>query len=327
MITVICPVYNEEAYIGQVLRFYRDAAPADKELFVIDGGSSDRTCAIVLEWAAKDPNIHLIHNPDRYVPHALNLAIEASSGDPVIRLDAHTEYDADYFEAILNCFNRTGADIVGGPMRAVGKTPFQRAVAYCTSTKLGVGDSEFHDDQAEGEAESVYLGAWKRSVFEAAGMFDTDMVRNQDDEFHYRARSKGKRIYLDPKIRSSYFPRSNVKSLYKQYYQYGLFKPLVLKKVSSGMRIRHLIPAGFVLYWGSLPVMLWLMGFYAFIPGGLYFLLVSYFFFSSSAPLEEKKSYWSIYPALHFSYGSGFLKGIWQFLLFNSKPSADKKSY
>ena len=327
MITVICPVFNEEAYIGQVLKFFLEAAPSDKELYIIDGGSDDRTCAIIEEWSKHNPNIHLLHNPERYVPYALNSAIRASKGDPVIRLDAHTEYALDYFTAILDCFEKSGADIVGGPMRAFGKTPFQRAVAYCTSTKLGVGDSDFHDENAEGETESVYLGAWKRSVFEATGLFDTDMVRNQDDEFHYRARSKGKRIYLDPKIRSLYFPRSNVKTLYKQYYQYGLFKPLVLKKVRSGIRLRHLIPAGFVAYWASLPITLFLLHAWALIPGLLYFLMVALFFMHSSAPLDEKKSYWSIYPALHFSYGTGFIKGIWQFLLFPQKTNSEKKSY
>lgn len=327
MITVICPVYNEEDYIGQVLQFFQDASPSEKELYIVDGGSNDRTCSIVEEWSKRNPNIYLLYNPERYVPYALNRAIQASKGNPVIRLDAHTEYAPDYFTAILNCFEKSGADIVGGPMRAVGKTPFQRAVAYCTSTKLGVGDSAFHDENAEGETESVYLGAWKRSVFEATGLFDTDMVRNQDDEFHYRARSKGKRIYLDPKIRSSYFPRSNVKSLYKQYYQYGLFKPLVLKKVRSGIRLRHLIPAGFVAYWAILPITLFLLHAWALIPGLLYFLMVMLFFIRSSAPLDERKSYWSIYPALHFSYGTGFIKGIWQFLLFAQKPNSEKKSY
>lgn len=327
MITVICPVFNEEAYILQVLQFFVDADPQDKELYIVDGGSTDLTCEIVEEWSKKNPTIHLLQNPDRYVPYALNKAIQASKGDPVIRLDAHTKYASDYFTAILNCFETTGADIVGGPMRAVGQTPFQRAVAYCTSTKLGVGDSAFHDENMEGETESVYLGAWKRSVFEAAGLFDTDMVRNQDDEFHYRARSKGKRIYLDPKIRSSYFPRSTSKALYRQYYQYGLFKPLVLKKVKSGIRLRHLIPAGFVAYWLSLPVTLWLIGLWAVIPGFLYLLMIAYFFISSTAPLEEKKSYWSIYPALHFSYGLGFLKGVFQFLIFAKKPNSVNKSY
>jgi glycosyltransferase involved in cell wall biosynthesis len=327
MISVICPVFNEERYILNVLQFFSTHAPAESELFIIDGGSTDRTCDIVNEWITGNSTIHLLHNPDRYVPQALNLAIQNSAGDPVIRLDAHTEYAPDYLNAILSCFQKTGADIVGGPMRAVGKTPFQRAVAYCTSTRLGVGDSSFHDEHAEGEAESVYLGAWKRNVFDDVGMFDTQMIRNQDDEFHYRARSHGKRIYLDPKIRSSYFPRSDLKTLYRQYFQYGLFKPLVLKKVRSGIRFRHLVPSVFVVYFASLPLMFRLIGAWVLIPLGMYLSLIVYFYLKSDAQLNEKKHYWLIYPALHLSYGIGFLKGIWQFIVLKNAATLKKKKY
>lgn len=315
LVTVICPVYNEQAYIRNILDFFIQAKPENKELIIIDGGSKDSTVSIVEEYQRKHPNIRLLHNPNKYVPFALNAAIDASVGDPVIRLDAHTDYENDYFEAILRCFAKSGADIVGGPMRAAGTTSFQQAVAYATSTPLGVGDSGFHDETKEGFTESVYLGAWRRSIFEKTGLFDTDMLRNQDDEFHYRASSKGFQIYLDPNIRSRYYPRKTLRSLSKQYYQYGYFKPLVLKKVSSGLKIRHLIPSGFVLYLLSLPVSvwqpLWLL------PGAIYLLLILLFALRSGISLSARLALFVIYPALHLSYGTGFLQGF--FILMNGK--------
>jgi len=139
MITAICPTYNEANYIEKVLKFFINAIPKNKELFIIDGGSDDGTKEIVNKWAEKYSNVHLLDNPNKFVPFALNIGISKSKGDPIIRLDAHTEYKEDYFTQIINTFERSGSDIVGGPMRAIGKTAFQRAVAYCTSTSFGIG--------------------------------------------------------------------------------------------------------------------------------------------------------------------------------------------
>lgn len=310
MISVVCPVYNEEKYIGKVLEFFTTAAPSEKELFIVDGGSTDRTRDIVNEWSSRFPGIHLLDNPSKFVPFALNQAIPRCQGDIIVRLDAHTEYEADYFTSILDVFKQTNADIVGGPMRARGTTAFQKAVAYCTSTRLGIGDSGFHMEEKEGWVESVYLGAWRSSIFAVTGLFDEQMSRNQDDEFHYRARSKGMRIYLSPRIRSYYFPRSTPASLGKQYFQYGLFKPLVLKKVRSGIRSRHLIPSAFVMYLLSIPVLLTCTSGFILLPGLLYLLLDLLFSIRSVSGFSELISRMSIYPILHLTYGTGFLCGL-----------------
>lgn len=308
MITVICPVYNEEKHLHAVLDFFIRAQPESKELLIIDGGSTDQTQALVKRYTEKYPQIRIIDNPEKFVPFALNKAIRLSAGDPVIRLDAHTKYADDYFTAILNTFSRTGADIVGGPMRSTGETNFQIAVARATATPFGIGDSSFHDDQFEGYVDSVYLGAWKRNIFVDTGYFDTDMIRNQDDEFHYRAAGKGKKIYLDPTIKSWYYPRGTVASLFRQYYQYGLFKPMVLRKVSSGLRIRHLIPSCFV---GYLIVLIVCFNFPVFyIPLLLYILMDLYFSISKSLNMAVGLSMLIVYPILHISYGIGFIAGL-----------------
>lgn len=308
--TVIIPVRNEAKSLPALLHFLHEVKPAPAEIIFMDGRSTDNTREIIESHASRDRRIRLIDNPKGFVPYGLNQAIRQSSGDPVIRLDAHTEYADDYFEKVLQTFERTGADIVGGPMRARGITALQQAVAYCTSTGFGIGDSSFHDEAAEGEAESVYLGAWKRVVFEKAGYFDEDMLRNQDDEFHYRARSIGLTIYLDPAIRSWYQPRGTWKALFRQYFQYGLFKPLVLKKVSSGLRLRHLIPAGFVLYLITCVIGYSITGLIFLIPLFLYVLLDIRFALKMPARKKERMMALGVYPVLHTAYGSGFILGL-----------------
>lgn len=309
MITVLCPTYQEERYITGVLEFFVKALPLEKELYIIDGLSKDKTREIVQKYMKEYPDqIFLLDNPDKYVPYALNKGLEMAKGEIIVRLDAHTEYASDYFLKILETFKETGADIVGGPMRAVGKTPFQRAVAHATSAIFGVGDSHFHNEDYEGWVDSVYLGAWKTEIFSEVGNFDTRMVRNQDDEFHYRARSKGKKIYLSPKIKSEYFPRSNYRTLFKQYFQYGYYKPLVLKKVRSEIKLRHLVPAGFFLYLLTLPVSFWFP--VILIPMVLYISLSLYFGFRMNGTLGEKLLASSIFLVLHISYGAGFILGL-----------------
>ena len=219
MITVLCPTYNEAEYIERVLKFFIKSSPSGKELLLIDGGSTDGTKKIINEWTNNYSNIHLLENGNKYVPFALNIGIKNSNGDPIIRLDAHTEYANDYLEKIVETFEKTGADIVGGPMNAVGKTDFQIAVAQATSTVFGVGDSKIHKGKYKGEADHVYLGAWRRKLFDEIGYFDERLKRNQDDEFHYRARSLGKIIYLNPEIKSYYYPRSSISKVIKQYFQ------------------------------------------------------------------------------------------------------------
>lgn len=308
MITVLCPTYNEAEYIEKVLKFFIDSLPGEKELLIIDGGSTDGTKNIINEWTNKYSNIHLLENENKYVPFALNIGIKNSNGDPIIRLDAHTEYAEDYFEQIIKTFNETGADIVGGPMNTVGKTSFQLAVAQATSTVFGVGDSKIHKGKYKGESDHVYLGAWRRKLFDEIGYFDERLIRNQDDEFHYRAKSKGKKIYLNSQIKSFYYPRSSALELFKQYYQYGLYKPLILKNIKSEIKLRHLIPAFFVTYLITLPMSLFSTAYL--IPLILYLILEFIFSFFNKKNIGVKIKSLVVYPIIHISYGLGFLRGL-----------------
>jgi glycosyltransferase involved in cell wall biosynthesis len=308
MISVICPVFNEAKYIEDVLQFFINSEPKEKELILVDGGSTDNTVKIIEKWKEKYDNIFLLFNDHKYVPFALNLAIKQSNGDPIIRLDAHTVYQNDYFETILQTFKATSADIVGGPMRATGRTSFQKSVAYCTSTSFGIGNSKIHNENFSGYTDHVYLGAWRRNIFSDIGYFNEELKRNQDDEFHYRAKSLGKKIYLNSEIKSFYYPRSSPVSLIKQYFQYGLFKPLVLKKVKSEIKFRHLIPSAFILYLIAIFFLSEIK--IIFIPLLLYFALQIWFSIANNLGFNEKLFALIVYPILHLSYGAGFLSGL-----------------
>lgn len=311
-ISLIVPTYNEEKHITKLLDWLVKVEPENKEIFLVDGKSTDNTKSIIEQYAKMYSNIFNLTNENQYVSFALNKAIPKCTGDIIVRIDAHTVYDDCYLNKIIETFHKTNADIVGGPMRAIGNTPFQKAVAQATSTKFGVGNSNFHDSKFEGYTDTVYLGAWKREIFQQAGLFDTELIRNQDDEFHYRAKSLGYKIYLNPAIFSYYYPREKISGLCKQYFQYGLYKPLVSLKVKSEIKLRHLIPMFFLFYLIGLPFLLKIFPFYL-IPFGIYFLLNFYFsFFSSNEKSVVRILMIFTYPAIHISYGIGYLSGLYK---------------
>jgi glycosyltransferase involved in cell wall biosynthesis len=310
MISVICPVYNEAAHIRNVLDFCINAFPAEKEVIFIDGNSSDQTCSIINSYITRYSNIKLLHNEKRIVPFALNKAIQEARGEILVRLDAHTDYSPDYFEKVIETFAATNADIVGGPMRIAKGNAVQDAIGYATSTSFGVGNSSFHFEDFEGFTDSVYLGAWRKSIFTTTGVFDELLKRNQDDEFHYRAKSMGFTIYQSPHIKSFYYPRSTFGKLFKQYFQYGLYKPLVLKKISSAISVRHLIPSLFVAYLVCLPVFALFLHLPAFVPLLLYVVASLVFAALSKKRLPQVLRIAWAYFVIHLSYGSGFLLGL-----------------
>lgn len=309
MISIVCPVYNEEKYIDGLMSFLLFVDQVEKEIFLIDGGSTDKTVEKIKHFAEKHESIFLLHNPDQYVPYALNLAIPKCTGDVIVRLDAHCEYDEDYFLKILEVFERTGADIVGGPTRTAFHTITQQAVGYAISTPFGVGNSRVHQLDFEGETDSVTFGAWRKDLFTDTGLFDTRLKRNQDDEFHYRAKSLGKKIYQSPEIKLYYYPRSGLSSLFRQYLQYGYYKPLVLKKIKSEIKLRHLVPSLFVIYLLASPVLLWVhpvTGIFLV----LYLLALLFFSFRNDLSFRGKLICMAAYPIIHVAYGLGFIKGL-----------------
>ncbi len=308
MISVICPTYNEANSIRDIIDFFISSKHLEKELLIIDGNSTDNTRAIVKEYLIKNNNIYLIDNPEKYVSFAMNRGIQAAKGDIIVRLDAHSIYSADYFENILDTFKYTNADIVGGPYLTYFRNDFQKAVAKAISSSFGIGNSKAHNPNYKGYVDSVPYGAFKKKIFDEIGLFDEQLIRNQDDEFNYRANSMGKKVFLNPAIKFWYCPRHSIWGLFKQYFQYGYYKPLVLKKVKSGIKLRHLIPALFVLYVLSLPLIK--INNFIFIPLIIYLFALIFNSLITHGKIKVKLFTLIVYPTIHLSYGLGFLIGL-----------------
>ncbi len=313
-ITVVVPIYNERDHIESLLNWLVESLPPGARAYLVDGDSTDGTVEILRQWAARYPDRLVVRtNPKRYVPFAINQVVrevKPDIEDIIIRLDAHTDYAPDYFEAILEVMERTGADIVGGPQRKRATSPWQQAIARATSSPFGVGDSHIHFEY-EGEADTVYLGAWKGKVFQTIGLLDESLPCNEDEEFHYRARRAGLRIVQSPRIRAWYYPRKSLAALFRQYFRYGYYKPeVIFCKVRGQGHWRHLVPPAFVLYLVLLPVLGVWMGWVGVLPLMLYLLLDVFFSWRYGKGWGERWRLLLVYPTLHIAYGLGFLLGV-----------------
>jgi len=256
-VSVIVPCRNE---VEHIVPFCQSVAAQQLpegwtlEVWIADGMSNDGTrerlsafCDGVSEGAKR---FVMIDNPGRIVSTGLNRCIEHATGEFIVRLDVHTVYAEDYIAQCLAAWQATGADNVGGPWRAQGEEGprgrVQRAVAAAFQSKWVSGGALSRDLSYNGEADTVYLGAWPRATFERFGVFDENLVRNQDDEHNLRIHLGGGRIWQSSSIRSVYFPRSSKGDVFRQYRQYGYWKPFVMKKHGQAAALRHLVPGLFV---------------------------------------------------------------------------------
>jgi glycosyltransferase involved in cell wall biosynthesis len=284
------------------------------EVIVADGASDDGTRPLLDDLARRDPRLTVVDNPARIVSTGLNRALAAARGEVVVRMDLHTTYAPDYVAQCLVALERTGADNVGGPWRAEGEGAWGRAIAAAFQSRWAAGGARSRQLDHDGEVDTVYLGCWPRATFERFGGFDETLVRNQDDEHNLRIVRGGGRVWQSPAIRSTYRPRESLAALWRQWLQYGYWKPFVMRKHGQPAKLRHLLPGLFVATLGVAAVLA-LGGAAAplLVLAGGYALAVA----AVSVGVAAGSS-WTLLPRLpvviaaqQIGYGVGFLVGLW----------------
>ena len=323
MLSVIVPIYQEEKYISKCIdsMLSQDYPKDDLEIILVDGMSKDRTREIVATYTAKYPFIRMIDNPDRIAPCAMNRGIKEAKGDVIIRLDAHVYYPKNYFSLLVEKLNELpGAENVGALCNTlpVNDSITAQSIAAVLSSSFGMGNSHFRvGADKEMEVDTVPFGCFHRSIFDKVGLYDEELVRNQDDELNARIIKAGGKIYLIPQLVCEYYARDTAKKVYKMFYQYGVFKPLVNKKLGSPATVRQFFPLFFVLgllvgpvVCLFLPVLWW--AYFAVIM--LWFILATSFSLKDSKNLKRILTQNWIYFVVHFGYGWGYIVGIYKIL-------------
>ena len=323
MLSVIVPIYQEEKYISKCIdsMLSQDYPKDDLEIILVDGMSKDRTREIVATYTAKYPFIRMIDNPERIAPCAMNRGIKEAKGDVIMRLDAHVYYPKNYFSLLVEKLNELpGAENVGALCNTlpVNDSITAQSIAAVLSSSFGMGNSHFRvGADKEMEVDTVPFGCFHKSIFDKVGLYDEELVRNQDDELNARIIKAGGKIYLIPQLVCEYYARDTAKKVYKMFYQYGVFKPLVNKKLGSPATVRQFFPLFFVLgllvgpvVCLFLPVLWW--AYFAVIM--LWFILATSFSLKDSKNLKRILTQNWIYFVVHFGYGWGYIVGIYKIL-------------
>lgn len=323
MVSLICPIYNEEKHIERCITsiMAQDYPHDDMEMVFIDGMSSDGTRDIVRQYASRNPHIRLLDNPKHTVPYALNIGIRSTTGDIVMRIDAHCAYPTNYVSRLVAELKRLNADNVGGVWNTLPAKDTTECVAIAIGSshpfgvgasvhKIGVGNIK--------RVDTVPFGCYHRKVFDRIGLFDEELTRNQDDEFNARLINHGGSIYIIPDVVIDYTARDSMPKMRKMYFQYGLFKPLVNKKLGSPASMRQFFPSLFVLgivFGGILSFFLPCIC-AAYLATLFFYLGVGVGIGSKRCGQWHKPSLWWYMPYtflnIHLSYGIGYLCGIYK---------------
>ena len=247
-ISVIAPMWNEARHIEQfVADFAAQDFEGEVELIVADGRSTDDSVDRLRAAAERHGlDLKVVDNPDRWVSAGLNKCLREAHGDLIVRADCHSGYPPDYLRQCARVAEETGADNVGGVFIPRGGTQVERAVGAAMDSPFGGIHWTRHGESGRHDVDTVPYGAFRPRAFEIAGDFDESLVRNQDDEFNLRLRRAGGRIVLDPSIRIFYTPRGSFRRLFRQYFEYGLWKPAVMRKHGSVVSVRSLAPILFL---------------------------------------------------------------------------------
>jgi succinoglycan biosynthesis protein ExoA len=251
-VSVVVPARQSAATIGAALAAVLRQDPPVDEVVVAVGPSTDGTSEVVADVARQDARVRLVDNPTGTTPAALNAAIAATSGQVVVRVDAHAVLPAGYVRRAVDALRETGAGNVGGRQLPVGDTPFGRAVAAAMRSPLGAGGAAYRTGTTPGEVDTVYLGVFRREALEAVGGFDPRFVRNQDAELNLRLRRAGFSVWFDPTMEVDYRPRSSVRALASQYFQYGRWRRRTGREHPGSLGARQLAaPAAVVVLAGA----------------------------------------------------------------------------
>lgn len=315
------PVRNEGAYIARSLRavLNQDYPQSLIEVIVADGMSTDHTTEIVKSFQQRYRNVDLLANPGRIVPTGMNLAIERARGEVIVRVDGHCEIAPDYISRCIEHLRQREVDGVGGPLETIGETFTAKGIAVAMGSKFGVGGSAFRTvSDRTMLTDSVAFPAYTRSAIDRIGRYDEELVRNQDDEYNYRLRKLGGRVLLAADVKCRYYSRGSLRSLWRQYFQYGYWKVRVLQKHPRQMQARQFVPAIFISTLFSLlmsalvfPKAGWIL-----LATGIAYVVANVCASILTAGLANVRMLLllpAVFFVLHFAYGSGFLFGLIRF--------------
>ncbi|MGN8553672.1 UNVERIFIED_CONTAM: glycosyltransferase [Microbacterium sp. SLM126] len=319
------PVLNEVDYLQRAVEtVLAQDVDGPAELILALAPSTDGTDELARRLAAAHDSVVLVDNPEADIPVGLNLAIRAGRYPTIVRVDAHSELEPDYTRRAIGTLDRMRAANVGGVMRADGRSPFQRAVARAYNSPIGLGGGAYHGGTQEGEAESAYLGVMRRSVLDEVGLFDESIRRGEDWELNLRIRRAGYRVWFDPALSVTYWPRESWSRLVRQFSATGRWRGELVRRFGRGNSLRFFAPPLLVvdvllaIVVGLLQGTGVLTGWWSAAASVVYLPIVAYVVLIVAVSIGPggghgwRDKLWTaaVLPTMHLSWGWGFVVGL-----------------
>lgn len=318
-VSYVMPVLNEvehiEAAVGSLIA---QDYEGDFEVVLALGPSVDGTNDIIAAMAEEDPRIRRIPNELGSTPGGLNAAIRASSNPVVVRVDAHSVLPTDYTRIAVDTLLATGADNVGGIMKAVGETAFEKAVAHAYGSPEGLGGTQHHVGGQAGPADTAYLGVFRRERLVEVGLFDEGIKRGQDWELNRRLRATGGTVWFTPELTVVYRPRSSLRTLVRQFVATGMWRGELARRFGTANGLRYFVPPVAVL--GLLSTLVVgavgvatrvpLLGLVLAVPALYGVVVIVASLRAARGGIGTGLWYLIVLPCIHFGWGIGFLLGF-----------------
>ncbi len=318
MVSIVVPLRNEAPYIDECIASYlsQDYPSNRLEVVVADGMSSDGSAERVAEFARRDPRVRVVTNPRRVRAAGVNEGIAAAQGDIIILMDFHVVYPKDYVKTCVELLESDVADNVGGVIDTKSGAPtlVAKGIAAMLKSPFGVGGSRFRTSQRAGVVDTVPFGAFYRTLIDRVGGFNERLVRTEDNEFNSRITASGGRVYMTPRIWSTYYARPTVACLCRQAFGSGKSHIATLVENAGGFTWRHFIPFCFVLSL-LIGVLGWLWSPFGWAAGAsLTAYAMAAVVASMGVARREGASLFPLMPPLflayHVTYGVGTLYGL-----------------
>lgn len=318
-VSYVMPVLNEVEHIGAAVASLIDQDyEGDFEVVLALGPSVDGTNDVIARMAEVDPRIRSIPNELGSTPGGLNAAIRASSNPVVVRVDAHSVLPRHYTRVAVETLLATGADNVGGIMKAEGTTPFEKAVAHAYGSPEGLGGTQHHVGGKAGPADTAYLGVFQRDRLVEVGLFDEGIKRGQDWELNRRLRATGGTVWFTPELTVVYRPRSSLRKLVRQFVATGIWRGELARRFGSANAFRYFVPPlavigtilGLVLGVVGLITATPLLVAAFVVPGAYALLVIAASIRAARHGLRTGLWYLVVLPCIHFGWGTGFVLGF-----------------
>lgn len=247
-VSIVAPCRNEvdaiQMFLDHVLSL--DPPEGGYEVIIADGMSNDGTREIIDKFRSRHKNLILLDNSHGTIPHGMNLGIKAANAELIVRTDIRCVHPKDYLTQLLELRDQTQAQDVGGVLEPAGLGYVQESIANAYRSPIAVGGALRDRGEFFGETDTVYGGCFSKKFLLEIGLYDEEMIKNEDDDLAFRIRKAGGKIIQSGKIRVKYFPRKKYAQLFKQFLHYGYWKVPVVRKHPRQASIRHLVPSAFV---------------------------------------------------------------------------------